>query len=472
MEAFRVLVELLKNVLWASDLAAAGSAQELGDLLGNIKHHAAARLLWDKPFNKDLDARELNSARAFLQRIYGQPGAEKKWDEKVACIKRLDPESLAVLVVLFNGDKAFRTALDTIQALCQGAEKIAKWSPWPRDARLKALVQEFHQPAQSPHTTPPKEEPPVLRCSSCGTPLDLEQTFKQATSGASPNLQIVDRSNQPSINALTSPPATTSPAAPTDITPTAADPSYVDGSQQTSENQSTSGRKRRREEEPGSALEATGTAITPTLASQSHGIESRDACLGLIIPPQAPPSEIIIPPKPHSAQPNPNSGLQISPGLEHTVPAYTSPLAAQSDDVWHKVEYRLGDFFAYLQDYFPKIVEFTCDQFSDGRVRYISPVFAGIWFQVTPSWLEARGLLPLARIKVFRSLLFDGIVDHLRPMYPFGVQENWEITTRWAWGDIDGDGIVCPNVFGELVVKWLRPGSLRDLRVWLFRHHS
>jgi hypothetical protein len=200
MEAFQALAELLKNRLWASDIAAiaaASSAKDFGVLLRDIEHHTAARLLWSKPLDQPLTERDFQSARVFLTRIYSEEGTERKWAEKVNYFKQLSPESLAVAIVLCNGDKALRHATDTIRALCQGAEKIAKWSPWPHDARLKALVQQLQQqatisaaaspaqPARSPHTTSPPE-PLVLKCSSCGTLLDLELTYKQATSGKPP----------------------------------------------------------------------------------------------------------------------------------------------------------------------------------------------------------------------------------------------------------------------------------------------
>lgn len=79
MEAFRALVELLKDRLWACDVAAtaAGSAQ-FSDMLNDIENHAAARRLWNKALDKDLTRQDIQSAGAFLTRIYGQESGEKK----------------------------------------------------------------------------------------------------------------------------------------------------------------------------------------------------------------------------------------------------------------------------------------------------------------------------------------------------------------------------------------------------------
>jgi hypothetical protein len=194
------LVDLFKNRLWARDFAAADT-NDFDTLLRDIEHHAAARLLWSKPLDQPLTERDIQSARAFLTRIYGKEGAERKWVEKANYFKQLSPESLAVAIVLCNGDKALRNASDTIRALCEGTEKIARWSPWPHDTRLKEPVQQFQttsttacpaQPARSLHITP-SQEPLVLRCSSCGTELDLELAYKPATSGNLPNTPILRR---------------------------------------------------------------------------------------------------------------------------------------------------------------------------------------------------------------------------------------------------------------------------------------
>ncbi|KAK3293868.1 uncharacterized protein B0H64DRAFT_174209 [Chaetomium fimeti] len=149
MEDFRTLVESLKSRLWDSDVAAiaTNSTKDFDILLGDIQHHTAARLLYTRPLDQPLTRRDYQSAKAFLIRIYDDEGVERKWGEKVGYFKQLNPESLAVAVILWNGDKALRHATETIRALCQGAEKISKWSPWPRDERLKTLVQRYQQQA-------------------------------------------------------------------------------------------------------------------------------------------------------------------------------------------------------------------------------------------------------------------------------------------------------------------------------------
>ncbi|KAL2015043.1 hypothetical protein VTK56DRAFT_6435 [Thermocarpiscus australiensis] len=520
MEAFRALVELWKIHLWASDVAAAaaGSAQEFHALLRDVQHHAAARALWSKPLDQPLARRDIQSATAFLERIYSkEEGPERNWGEKVSCFKQLRPESLAVAIVLCNGDKALRHSTDTIRALCQGAEEIAKWSHWPYDPRLKALVQKSQQqaaasaatspaqPAQSPHATP-RPGQLALKCSSCGALSDLELTYKQATGGPYPNRRISttgaastnsptpppttpaastpgDRSNQPLPNVLRNaplPPTNATPTAaehaviplpttpaasatsgdrsnqpfpsvpgippplpPTNAAPTAAEHRHAARSQQPSENESTIsiGRKRRREEDPGSALE--GTAIPQAPTSQPHRIESR-------VP---------------------------FPDLGHTGPGPTLPADPQTLG-WCDTRHRLRDFFAYIREHFPETVQLFPESFSGPRIRYVSPAFVGIWFQVTPSWLEARGLLRGWQIKVSRSALLDGITDHLQRfgsygfVYTYPVEnwedpENWVLTTYWFVDGLDADGQVWPVAFGELVVKWLRPGFFRDYLLWL-----
>ncbi|KAH6614527.1 hypothetical protein B0J18DRAFT_439573 [Chaetomium sp. MPI-SDFR-AT-0129] len=480
MEAFRALVELLINRLWAADVAAAagaaGSAKDFDILLRDLEHHAAARLLWSKPLGQPLTERDLQSARAFLTRIYGEEGTERKWAEKANSFKQLSPESLAVAIVLCNGDKALRNATDTIRALCKGAEKIARWSPWPHDARLKALVQQLQQqattstavspaqPARSPHTNPP-QKPLVLKCSSCGTPLDLELTYTQASSGESLNLWTAaapptsgDRSNQPSTSVPPLPPTSTSPAAPTDAT-TAAELSHVVRSQQAYENRSAiSGRKKRRVEEPGSTLEETAVAQTPM------------------------------------SQPSPSSVPQRSSGPGHTSPALTPPPAAQPNAVTayrshtslvfghfvvREVIYRLGDFLSFIEAHFPQTIEFTPETIALGSVRCVSVRIRGVWFQVTPAWLKARGLLSSSGLNyVPQRILSSAILDYLREFQSYGFQhtipvgdlqnlEDLTLATHWWFGDKDGDGTVWPIGFGDLLIKWWRPGSLRDFIAWL-----
>jgi hypothetical protein len=200
MEAFRVLVELLKNHLWAGGGASVPfGSDEARALLVDIEYHASARLLCRKPFDQPLTSRDLQRAELFLTHL--SESGKGKLDEKVNFYKELDPESLAVVAVLVNAGDTKRCRANTIEALCQGAKRIAKWSPWPHDPRLKKLVQEWAaasaagagtatspaQPTPSPRDPPPQVEPLVLKCSSCDALLDFELTYKQATSGKPPS---------------------------------------------------------------------------------------------------------------------------------------------------------------------------------------------------------------------------------------------------------------------------------------------
>ncbi|KAL2255327.1 hypothetical protein VTK26DRAFT_3603 [Humicola hyalothermophila] len=540
MEVLRTLVESLKNRLWDRDVAAAAAAaastaEVFATLLRDIEHHAAARLLLNKPLHQPLLDRDIKAAKAFLARLYDEQSAERKWNEKASYFKRLDPESLAVAIVIGNTDKISRHATDTIQALCQGAEKIAKWSPWRSDARFQALVQKTleqqastssadspAQPAESLRITLPQEEEPLIfRCSSCSALLDLEQIFNQATCTASPDPQIADtpatfgdRSNQSSTSVLPLWP-TTSPAVPTDATRIAAELSRT-GSEQALENQSTinSRKKRPREEDPGNTLEATASVHTGT--SQPHGIGSWDAFPNLPTLSSAWIPDTSVPPGPHPIQPSPSAVQHASPGQGYTSPCST-PSAAQPNSVndgpygyppppvvdptkgpvvdltkefdfdksgplikERHVIYRLGEFLSFVKVHFPQTIEFTMETIGIDSIRYSSARFRDVWFQVTPAWLEARGLLPLLGLPSYvpRTVLREAILDYLREFQSYGFHhtihvgelqnpEHAYVINFWWWGNVEGDGAVWPLAFGDLLIKWLRPGSLRDFLDWV-----
>ncbi|KAH6622616.1 hypothetical protein F5144DRAFT_550279 [Chaetomium tenue] len=186
MEQFRVLVELLKTSFRVSRRVS-------GFVLREIESHTGARSLWTKSLDQPLAGRDINSAKAFLARIYDDDsdGKYKNWSDRASQFRALDRDSLAVATVLCNWDTAVRYAAGSIEALCQGAEKVAKWSPWPHDPRLQKLIQQYRRdtvsaadplarPGESRRLVVP-DEPPVLRCCSCHTPLDLGLSYKQAT---------------------------------------------------------------------------------------------------------------------------------------------------------------------------------------------------------------------------------------------------------------------------------------------------
>ncbi|KAL2183915.1 hypothetical protein L209DRAFT_471060 [Thermothelomyces heterothallicus CBS 203.75] len=114
-------------------------------------------------------------------------------------------------------------------------------------------------------------------------------------------------------------------------------------------------------------------------------------------------------------------------------------------------------------------------------VRYVSARIRGVWFQVTPAWLKARGLLlssSLGPTYVPQQVLWNAISDYLREFKSYGFQhtvpvgdsqvlQNLNVATLWWFGDKDGDGTIWPNGFGDLLIKWWRPGSLRDFLNWV-----
>jgi hypothetical protein len=288
--------------------------------------------------------------------------------------------------------------------------------------------------------------------------------------GASPNQPTsTDASTPPSVAPGNTrlPPTTTSPFVPTDAVPTTAGLSHVDRGQQAVGNQSAVGigRKRPREAEPESSLEGRPATLQfPT--SQPHGTESLGPCPGPVIPPPAQISNISLLLNPQSTQPSPPS-----PG---------DTRLNGGDPVTRRVIYRLRDFLTFTEVHFPATIEFIPETIAVDSVRYVSARTRGVWFQVTPAWLEAKGLLsPLSGpTYVPRRVLSSAISDHLREKKSYGFQhtypveglgdlENLEVATLWWYGDKDGDGAVWPNGFGDLLVKWLRPGSLRDFLEWL-----
>ena len=200
MDEIRVLVELLKTRLWASDVSAAAveSPDEFRALLREIEGHTGARGLWAKSLDQPLAGRDINSAKAILASIYDDDhdGRYKNWSDRASQFRALDRDSLAVAAVLCNRDTAVRYAASSIEALCQGAEKVAKWSSWPHDPRLQNLVQQYREdtassadpltrPADSRRSVAP-DESLVLRCCSCHAPVNLGLSYKHATSGMKP----------------------------------------------------------------------------------------------------------------------------------------------------------------------------------------------------------------------------------------------------------------------------------------------
>jgi hypothetical protein len=116
----------------------------------------------------------------------------------------------------------------------------------------------------------------------------------------------------------------------------------------------------------------------------------------------------------------------------------------------------------FLDKHIPEAVAFTYDS-----QRYVSCVFAaGIQFQITSDWCRS-GSIPCGQLfYVPRSALVKGISDHLQTAATqgFGFMNRpvraSVVSTYWWHTDTTGDGVVWPNAFGDLVVRWQRPVHL------------
>lgn len=176
MEKFQGIGELLENLLWDKDIAAASEEESATFYarLKEIENLIAARLVYRGPLDQQLTARKLRSIKNFLVRI-SEEESLRKWGEKVSQINQLRPKALAVAAVLCSGEKFLRNATDTVRAICQSAQKIAEWSPWPDDERLMALVREYQRAGPPPNEPDESQRtsctPLALECSTCGTAL-------------------------------------------------------------------------------------------------------------------------------------------------------------------------------------------------------------------------------------------------------------------------------------------------------------
>lgn len=137
------------------------------------------------------------------------------------------------------------------------------------------------------------------------------------------------------------------------------------------------------------------------------------------------------------------------------------------------VIYRLGNFLTFVEVLFPQEIRFTPEPIAPGSLRFVSPRINGVWFQVTPEWLGARGLpsSDSEPVSVHRRTLLGAILSHLQDSKPHRSDdvhagapwdvENLNVATLWWYGNRTGDGVVWPNGFGYvLLVKWWVPGSL------------
>ncbi|KAK3296505.1 uncharacterized protein B0H64DRAFT_374584 [Chaetomium fimeti] len=153
MDKFRASVDNLLSLLWAPDVAtaAAGPGDEFWDLLRTIEGHAAARLLYGKGLDQPLADRELG----------------------------LDGKSLAIAAVVCSRRNVLASAMNTIRALCEGAEEIAEWSKWPDDPLLQTRARECQPPATAPAVDASNTGSPTPGSSTSATSADTRSRVKK-----------------------------------------------------------------------------------------------------------------------------------------------------------------------------------------------------------------------------------------------------------------------------------------------------
>lgn len=150
MERFRAAVDAFLTCLGDSDVAAeaVNAEVEFRPLLYKVGDHAAARILaCKKPLRKPISDRDIRSARAFLKRRYDETSKEpkegKRWEAKRASLRGVGNGALAIAAVLCSVQSLLDHAVETVHALSEGAEKIARWSSWPANPELSRIVQEY-----------------------------------------------------------------------------------------------------------------------------------------------------------------------------------------------------------------------------------------------------------------------------------------------------------------------------------------
>ncbi|KAL2132545.1 hypothetical protein VTI74DRAFT_3656 [Chaetomium olivicolor] len=325
MENFRKAVAALLDCLWGSALATdagqAGLKEEFIQLLIQTQHFIVARKVGSKkPLDKAIDKQDIQSASNFFNQINKEQGPKAKkeeWKKKRACLQRLDDRALGILAVLCTADDISKYSVETVEALAEGAQRIATWSDWPNDPELARVVQqkrpphiasgivaEVRQPASSSALTvigpgecntavtaqptrfdPSQEARLLFRC-SCG---------EQATDGGSPtaitttppasnprgaasinavatlaHTASINRSTQSFRNTLANappPPTTTRCAAAADAAPTEARSLDIGTAAS----------------EPGPATDGThtnGSAIEDNVEDVTHGLAQLDHASG------------------------------------------------------------------------------------------------------------------------------------------------------------------------------------------------
>jgi hypothetical protein len=113
-----------------------------------------------------------------------------------------------------------------------------------------------------------------------------------------------------------------------------------------------------------------------------------------------------------------------------------------------------------LAEHVPETIEFTHD-----NQRFVSAGFSiGVQFEITDKWCEERSIAFKPKFSLPRSMLLGGILNY-KGTQGFGFMKgqvrNSEIITWWWNTDQKGDGVVWPNAFGGLILRWQRPIHLK-----------
>lgn len=127
--------------------------------------------------------------------------------------------------------------------------------------------------------------------------------------------------------------------------------------------------------------------------------------------------------------------------------------------------------YEFLAERMPDKIEFV---YHGGQFR--TRIFsAGVQFNITSAWCEARQITKGFRFMMDRASLLMEILRYLRGIggEGFGFMNTpiqYPNITTWYWitgGDAGrGDGVVWPNDFGGIVLRWLRPRSVLEMKSW------
>lgn len=117
------------------------------------------------------------------------------------------------------------------------------------------------------------------------------------------------------------------------------------------------------------------------------------------------------------------------------------------------------DICGYLTRHAPDPIDFTLDD-----TKYISAVLSiGVQFQITSAWCTARSIAYGPKFSIPLWILLSAISHHLvvekRAGFGYFLRPVCDNTVDTVWWntDVEGDGVVWPNGFGDLVLRWQRP---------------